>query len=74
MHAPYYPSKGQYRSAIFYTSEQQREAAVQKVQELSNGGTRKVCVDVEPVSAFYRGEEYHQDFLDKQTGARTPMF
>ena len=30
------------------------------------GGQRKVYVDIEPVSAFYRGEEYHQDFLDKQ--------
>ena len=64
--APYYPSKCQYRAAIWYSNEQQRDAALKKIDELGRGGDRKVYVDVEPVSAFYRGEEYHQDFLDKQ--------
>jgi len=73
-HAPYYPSSCQYRSAIFYTNDEQKVAAEKKVVELSKGGTRKVYVGVEPASAFYKGEEYHQDFLDKQTSARSPMF
>jgi len=73
-HAPFYPSKGQYRSAIFYCNEEQRNAAQQKVEELSNGGKRTVCVDIEPVSEFYRGEEYHQDFMEKQMSARAPQF
>ncbi|KAL7543077.1 hypothetical protein ACHAXR_012394 [Thalassiosira sp. AJA248-18] len=73
-HAPYYPSKCQYRSAIFYCSEEQRNAALKKVEELGKGGERKVYVDLEPVSTFYRGEEYHQDFLEKQMSARAPMF
>ena len=65
-HAPFYPSKCQYRSAIFYSNGTQRDAAKSKVEELGNGGRRKVYVDIEPVSAFYRAEEYHQDFMDKQ--------
>ena len=73
-HAPYYPSKGQYRSAIFYCSDKQRDAAQKKIEELGNGGKRTVCVDLEPVNPFYRGEEYHQDFLEKQTSARSPAF
>jgi len=74
-HAPYYPSSCQYRSAIFYCSEKQRHAALKKIEELGNGGTRTVCVDLEPVSNFYRGEEYHQDFLEKQTsGYLSPQF
>jgi peptide-methionine (S)-S-oxide reductase len=73
-HAPFYPSKCQYRSAIFYTNEEQRDAANKKIQELGKNGSRKVYVDLEPVSSFYRAEEYHQDFLDKQTGARVPKF
>lgn len=73
-HAPFYPSKCQYRSAIFYCSEEQRNAAQKKVEELGKGGQRKVYVDVEPVSAFYRGEEYHQNFLEKQMSARAPQF
>jgi len=66
MHAPFYPSSCQYRSAIFYCNEKQCNAAKSKIEELGKGGQRKVYVDIEPVSAFYRAEEYHQDFLDKQ--------
>mmetsp|Transcript_12285 Transcript_12285/g.30032 ORF Transcript_12285/g.30032 Transcript_12285/m.30032 type:complete len:126 (+) Transcript_12285:264-641(+) len=73
-HAPFYPSKCQYRSAIFYCSEEQRNAAEKKVEELGKGGQRSVYVDVEPASAFYKGEEYHQDFLEKQISARAPQF
>ena len=62
-----FPAKCQYRSAIFYCSEDQRDAASLKIQELSKNGARKVYVDLEPVTAFYKAEEYHQDFLDKQT-------
>mmetsp|Transcript_6253 Transcript_6253/g.14153 ORF Transcript_6253/g.14153 Transcript_6253/m.14153 type:complete len:127 (+) Transcript_6253:289-669(+) len=71
---PNYPSKGQYRSAIFYSSEEQRYAALKKIEELGKGGSRKVFVDLEPVSTFYRGEEYHQNFLEKQVSARAPQF
>jgi peptide-methionine (S)-S-oxide reductase len=63
--APFYPSNCQYRSAIFYSGEEQLHAAVRKIDELSRGGQRKVYVDLEQVSAFYRAEEYHQDFLEK---------
>ena len=69
MHSPTYPQKTQYRSAIFYNSEAQRSAALWKLEQLE---TRldNVFTAVEPVSAFYRAEEYHQDFLNKQrTGA-----
>merc|ERR1712060_990707 len=43
-HEPYYQSKCQYRSAIFYVDERQRVAAEKKVQELSKGGQRKVYI------------------------------
>lgn len=66
MHAPFYPSKCQYRSAVFYCNQKQLDVAKLKIEELGKGGQRKVYVDLEPVSAFYRAEEYHQDFLDKQ--------
>jgi peptide-methionine (S)-S-oxide reductase len=70
-HAPFFPQKCQYRSAIFYNSEEQREAALRVIGKLqSKNEERKVYADVEPVSAFYRAEEYHQDFLNKQKSAR----
>ena len=36
--APFYPSKSQYRSAIFYSSDEQLTAAQRKIDELSKGG------------------------------------
>jgi len=72
--APFYPSKCQYRSAIFYCSEEQLATAQRTIDDLTKGGQRKVYVDLEPVTTFYRAEEYHQDFLDKQTSARVPRF
>lgn len=73
-HEPYYPSKCQYRSAIFYCDDEQFAVAQRKIQQLSKGGQRKVYVDLEPVSTFYMAEEYHQDFLEKQMSARAPQF
>jgi len=68
-HYPYYPQKAQYRSAIFYNSEEQRAVAVAKLDEMRSKTEKEIYVDVEPVSAFYRAEEYHQDFLNKQRAA-----
>lgn len=65
-HFPYYPQKAQYRSAIFYNSEEQRVAAIEKLESMKSKTEKQVYVDIEPVSAFYRAEEYHQDFLNKQ--------
>lgn len=73
-HQPYYPSKCQYRSAIFYCNDGQLAAAQKKIKELGKGGSRKLYVDLEPVTNFYMAEEYHQDFLEKQMSARAPRF
>lgn len=73
-HYPYYPSKLQYRSAIFYDSEEQRATAVKKIDEMKSKTDKQIYVDIEPVSAFYRAEEYHQDFLNKQRAASRGSF
>mmetsp|Transcript_3640 Transcript_3640/g.5254 ORF Transcript_3640/g.5254 Transcript_3640/m.5254 type:complete len:126 (+) Transcript_3640:265-642(+) len=65
MASPFYPSKTQYRSAIFYNSEDQQNAALNKIKQLAER-SENVYADVEPISAFYRAEEYHQNFLNKQ--------
>jgi peptide-methionine (S)-S-oxide reductase len=60
----------QYRSVIFYyTPEQQREAEASK-QELEVSGALKkpVATAVEPASTFWRAEEYHQRYAEKQGG------
>lgn len=73
MDYPLVPQKKQYRSALFCINEMQLEQARDFVQGLHEKYSEKgqVYVDVEPISAFYRAEEYHQDFLAKQKQSRT---
>mmetsp|Transcript_12083 Transcript_12083/g.20049 ORF Transcript_12083/g.20049 Transcript_12083/m.20049 type:complete len:96 (-) Transcript_12083:249-536(-) len=52
----------QYRSAIFYMNAEQKEMAESLVK---NMGALGKYVAVEPASDFYRGEDYHQKYLEK---------
>jgi peptide-methionine (S)-S-oxide reductase len=58
----------QYRSAIFYHDENQRQAAVASKEALSNSGRfpRSIVTEITPTSTFYRAEEYHQRYLEKR--------
>lgn len=55
----------QYRSAIFYHSEQQRETAAELIRELDAQGiwSRPIVTEVRPAETFYRAEDYHQDYF-----------
>jgi peptide-methionine (S)-S-oxide reductase len=56
-----------YRSAIFYTSEQQREIAQAYVRQLDAAQlfANPIVTQIAPLVAFFRGEEYHQDYAIK---------
>ena len=56
-----------YRSAIFYSGEQQRETAEAYVQQLDRAHVfaRPIVTQIVPLDAFYGGEEYHQDYAMK---------
>lgn len=58
----------QYRSAIFYLDEEQKEAAVNKIMKLNHSGKYKspIVTEVSAAKTFYPAEEYHQDYLKKQ--------
>jgi peptide-methionine (S)-S-oxide reductase len=58
----------QYRSAIFYYDAQQEAAARAIVAELDGSGTlrRKIVTQIVPATEFYRAEEYHQRYFEKQ--------
>jgi len=64
-HADPYPSKRQYRTALWYLSDDQKERAQKFVDETWSSGAAKY-VDVEPATQFFMAEEYHQNFLNKQ--------
>jgi peptide-methionine (S)-S-oxide reductase len=57
----------QYRSAIFYHSEEQKSLALATKKAIADSGRFKQPIVTEIVAAapFYRAEEYHQDYYKK---------
>jgi peptide methionine sulfoxide reductase msrA/msrB len=57
----------QYRSAVFYLNEAQKEAALKAIEALGRSGQhdRPVATQVLPASEFYKAEEYHQKYYEK---------
>lgn len=57
----------QYRSAIFYHSAAQEAAARSSKQKLGSSGRfgRPIVTEIQPVSEFWRAEEYHQQYFQK---------
>jgi peptide-methionine (S)-S-oxide reductase len=51
----------QYRSAIFYTNENQKLAALEKIEELNK--TMKILTEVREAITFYPAENYHRDYF-----------
>ncbi len=58
----------QYRSAIFFHTPQQREQAEASKAALAASGQfrRPVATEITPAGTFWRGEEYHQRYLEKR--------
>ena len=57
----------QYRSAIFYHTEEQRELAEKSKKELdaSNEFDKPIVTEIVPATVFYPAEEYHQKYFEK---------
>jgi peptide methionine sulfoxide reductase msrA/msrB len=58
----------QYRSAVFVADETDRLAAEAAKKTLSESGRfkRPLATQIEPLSVFWRAEEYHQRYLEKR--------
>ena len=54
----------QYRSIILYTNETQKQKAVKKTEDLKSKGI-KVVTEIKPLEVFYKAEEYHQNYFEK---------
>ena len=56
-----------YRSAIVYANDEQREVAEAYVKQLNAAQVfgRPIVTQIVPLVAFYRGEEYHQNYAAK---------
>jgi peptide-methionine (S)-S-oxide reductase len=58
-----------YRSAIFYHSDDQKNLALESMKKLEDSGRfgkRPVVTEIVPATPFYPAEEYHQQFYEKQ--------
>jgi len=56
----------QYRSAIFYHNEEQREKAEKYKAELDKSGAfdNPIVTEIEPFTRFYPAEDYHQQYYE----------
>ena len=57
----------QYRSAVYYHDDAQREAVERFVDELESEGVYDdpIVTEIEPLERFWEAEEYHQDYFEK---------
>ena len=56
----------QYRSSIFYTTDEQQKIAASYIKQLEAGKTfpRPIVTQVVALKGFYPAEAYHQDYFD----------
>lgn len=65
-----------YRSAIFYTSEEQRKVAEDTIADVNASGLwpGKVVTELDPVGDFWEAEPEHQDYLERFPSGYTCHF
>jgi peptide-methionine (S)-S-oxide reductase len=65
-----------YRSAIFYTSEEQKNVALDTIADVEASGLwpGKVVTEVVPASDFWEAEAEHQDYLERIPNGYTCHF
>ena len=55
----------QYRSVIFYISETQRNSALKSIELIKEKWSNPIVTKIEKAPTFFRAEEYHQNYLNK---------
>lgn len=62
-----------YRSAIFYQNEEERKEGEDFIRLVDQSGRwpDPVVTTLEPFTTFYKAEEYHQDYLQKNPDGYT---
>ncbi|NLI10026.1 MAG: peptide-methionine (S)-S-oxide reductase MsrA [Elusimicrobia bacterium] len=58
----------QYRSEIFYLNESQRKEALEAVKRAQENWDDKIVTAITPFKIFWKAEEYHQKYLNKNPG------
>ncbi|MEW6630787.1 MAG: peptide-methionine (S)-S-oxide reductase MsrA [Pseudomonadota bacterium] len=65
-----------YRSAIFYTSQEQKQVAEDTIADVEASGLwpGKVATEFAPAGAFWQAEPEHQDYLERYPNGYTCHF
>lgn len=65
-----------YRSAIFYTSPEQQQVALDTIADVDASGLwpGKAVTEVKPAGAFWQAEPEHQDYLERTPNGYTCHF
>ncbi|HCR65152.1 MAG TPA: peptide-methionine (S)-S-oxide reductase, partial [Oceanicaulis sp.] len=66
----------QYRSAIFYLSETQKDVAEDTIADVNASGLwpGQVVTQVVPAGEFWEAEDFHQDYLERYPNGYTCHF
>jgi peptide-methionine (S)-S-oxide reductase len=72
MHNPTTPNRqgwdrgSQYRSAIFFHDARQQELATRSRENAQTSLRKRIVTEITPASGFYRAEDYHQRYFERQ--------
>lgn len=58
----------QYRTGIYFTDEKDEEVIFASIDNLQKGYNEKIAIEVKPLANYYKAEEYHQKYLNKNPG------
>lgn len=58
----------QYRSGIYYVAEEDKAVCVSFLQDLQKQWSAPIVTELLPLTNFYKAEEYHQKYLQKNPG------
>jgi methionine-S-sulfoxide reductase len=64
-HDPTFKQKTQYRSVVFYFNDKQKELAEQEIANYQEKNNVKVSTSLEKATKFYKAEDYHQKYYEK---------
>lgn len=56
----------QYRSIIFYHNDKQKKEAIESLNKEQKNKDNKIVTEITSATTFYKAEEYHQQYLEKQ--------
>lgn len=58
----------QYRTGIYYEDEKDLEIINKTLEEQKEKYDRPIVTEIMPLNVYYKAEEYHQDYLEKNPG------